>query len=98
MCFQELEVFLEIVDVPAELIDELIVYMAPTLLGSLARPLLELPLHAMSEKVQLHIQDVRKVGDVCVLDISGDGRTIIPLRIAVPPTSVSHVARRANVK
>ncbi|MDX1735307.1 MAG: bifunctional diaminohydroxyphosphoribosylaminopyrimidine deaminase/5-amino-6-(5-phosphoribosylamino)uracil reductase RibD [Halioglobus sp.] len=47
----------------AGLVDELIVYMAPCLLGNLARPLLELPLHAMSEKVQLQFQDVRKVGD-----------------------------------
>jgi diaminohydroxyphosphoribosylaminopyrimidine deaminase/5-amino-6-(5-phosphoribosylamino)uracil reductase len=44
------------------LLDELIVYMAPTLLGDSARPLLSLPLDSMAEKVQLQIDDVRKVG------------------------------------
>ena len=46
----------------AGLLDELIVYMAPTLMGSRARPLLELPLDYMADKVELHIEDVRKVG------------------------------------
>ncbi|CAA0093038.1 Riboflavin biosynthesis protein RibD [Halioglobus japonicus] len=46
----------------AGLLDELIVYMAPALLGDQARPLLELPLQHMSEKVQLNLKDVRKVG------------------------------------
>ncbi len=45
------------------LIDELIVYMAPALLGSAARPLLELPLTAMADKVSLDIKDLRQVGD-----------------------------------
>jgi len=44
------------------LLDELIVYMAPALLGDRARPLLALPLDAMSDKVELQIEDVRKVG------------------------------------
>ena len=44
------------------LLDELIVYMAPTLMGDRARPLLALPLDAMSDKVALHIEDVRRVG------------------------------------
>ncbi|MED5389442.1 MAG: bifunctional diaminohydroxyphosphoribosylaminopyrimidine deaminase/5-amino-6-(5-phosphoribosylamino)uracil reductase RibD [Pseudomonadota bacterium] len=45
------------------LFDELIVYMAPALLGSSARPLLGLPqLASMSEKVSLQWQDVRMVG------------------------------------
>ncbi len=44
------------------LLDELIVYMAPTLMGDRARPLLDLPLDLMSEKVALQIEDVRKVG------------------------------------
>ena len=44
------------------LLDELIVYMAPTLMGSSARPLLELPLDAMADKVALQVEDVRKVG------------------------------------
>ena len=44
------------------LLDELIVYMAPALLGNRARPLLELPLDNMADKVRLQIEDVRKVG------------------------------------
>jgi diaminohydroxyphosphoribosylaminopyrimidine deaminase/5-amino-6-(5-phosphoribosylamino)uracil reductase len=46
----------------AGLLDELIVYMAPALLGSRAQPLLELPLEAMADKVALRLEDVRKVG------------------------------------
>lgn len=46
----------------AGLLDELIVYMAPLLMGGKARPLLELPLDLMSETVQLEVQDVRKIG------------------------------------
>jgi len=46
----------------AGLLDELIVYMAPALLGDRARPLLELPIDAMANKVQLTLEDVRKVG------------------------------------
>jgi diaminohydroxyphosphoribosylaminopyrimidine deaminase/5-amino-6-(5-phosphoribosylamino)uracil reductase len=45
------------------LLDELIVYMAPALLGSNARPLLELPLEQMAGKVQLEVTDLRQVGD-----------------------------------
>ena len=44
------------------LLDELIVYMAPSLLGSDARPLLELPLSTMDEKVELQVLDVRQIG------------------------------------
>jgi diaminohydroxyphosphoribosylaminopyrimidine deaminase/5-amino-6-(5-phosphoribosylamino)uracil reductase len=47
----------------AGLADELIVYMAPTLLGSKARPLLELPIDVMGDKRNLSITDVRKVGE-----------------------------------
>jgi diaminohydroxyphosphoribosylaminopyrimidine deaminase / 5-amino-6-(5-phosphoribosylamino)uracil reductase len=47
----------------AGLLDELIIYMAPTLMGSSARPLLELPLQRMSQKVPLLIEDIRKVGN-----------------------------------
>ncbi|MEP1595554.1 MAG: bifunctional diaminohydroxyphosphoribosylaminopyrimidine deaminase/5-amino-6-(5-phosphoribosylamino)uracil reductase RibD, partial [Halieaceae bacterium] len=46
----------------AGLADELIVYMAPALLGSRAQPLLELPIDSMGDKVPLNITDVRKVG------------------------------------
>jgi len=45
------------------LIDELIVYMAPCLMGSEAKPLLELPLQSMADKVTLTIQDIRAVGN-----------------------------------
>ncbi|NQX88568.1 MAG: bifunctional diaminohydroxyphosphoribosylaminopyrimidine deaminase/5-amino-6-(5-phosphoribosylamino)uracil reductase RibD [Halioglobus sp.] len=44
------------------LLDELIVYMAPALLGDRARPLLELPIDAMADQVPLHVEEVRKVG------------------------------------
>lgn len=44
------------------LVDELIVYMAPALLGSRANPLLDLPLDNMADKVELQIEDLRKVG------------------------------------
>ncbi len=46
----------------AGLLDELIIYMAPTLMGSNARPLLELPLDTMASKVPLIIEDIRRVG------------------------------------
>ena len=46
----------------AGLLDELIVYMAPALMGSAARPLLALPLDRMADKVPLHIEDIRRVG------------------------------------
>jgi diaminohydroxyphosphoribosylaminopyrimidine deaminase/5-amino-6-(5-phosphoribosylamino)uracil reductase len=44
------------------LLDELVVYMAPVLLGARARPLLELPLDEMGQKVPLDIRDMRRVG------------------------------------
>ena len=44
------------------LLDELLVYMAPVLMGDLARPLLHLPLDNMAEKVPLQIEDMRRVG------------------------------------
>ncbi len=44
------------------LVDELIVYMAPRLLGSLARPLLDLPFNSMAEAMQLDVTDMRVVG------------------------------------
>lgn len=49
--------------VAAELVDELYIYMAPVLMGSDARPLLQLPLQQMSEKRSLKIKDVRALGD-----------------------------------
>ena len=47
----------------ARLVDELVVYMAPTLLGSAARPLLDLPLAAMAEQQRLTISGITAVGD-----------------------------------
>ena len=47
----------------AGLVDELVIYMAPKLLGSSARPLLSLPLDCMDQQVGLDITDIRKVGD-----------------------------------
>lgn len=46
----------------AGLIDELVVYMAPTLLGSNARALFDLPLQLMSEQVPLTIDSISPVG------------------------------------
>lgn len=45
------------------LVDAITVYMAPTLLGSRARPLLELPLDAMSQQQRLLIDGITPVGD-----------------------------------
>lgn len=44
------------------LLDEIIVYMAPKLLGSGARPLFELPLDTMSAALALKIHDIRALG------------------------------------
>lgn len=45
------------------LVDELIIYMAPKLLGSRARPLFELPLDSMAAQLPLSITEIRAVGD-----------------------------------
>ena len=45
------------------LIDELVVFMAPVLMGSSARPLLNLPVEQMSDKVALTIKEIRPVGN-----------------------------------
>jgi len=48
----------------AGLVDELVIYMAPKLLGSAARPLMALPsMDKMADQVNLEICDVRSVGD-----------------------------------
>ena len=47
----------------AGLIDELVIYMAPHLLGDGARGLLHLPgLERMAQKIAFKIEDIRKVG------------------------------------
>lgn len=47
----------------AGLIDELVIYQAPLLLGSEGRSLMELPLQTMQEKVALTVTDRRLIGD-----------------------------------
>lgn len=49
--------------VAAEGVDELWVYMAPKLLGSDARALLDLPIKSMAEAYTLDFQDVQQVGE-----------------------------------
>ncbi|WP_370249304.1 bifunctional diaminohydroxyphosphoribosylaminopyrimidine deaminase/5-amino-6-(5-phosphoribosylamino)uracil reductase RibD [Thalassolituus sp.] len=49
--------------VMAGLVDELIVYCAPTILGSDARPLLSLPIGDMAAQIRWRWQDVRMVGN-----------------------------------
>lgn len=49
--------------VAAGLVDELVVYQAPTLLGSLARPLVELPLTQMADQLRLRVVETRQLGD-----------------------------------
>lgn len=49
--------------VAAGLVDELIVYLAPTLLGSLARPMFDLPFLQMSEQIRWQTVSVTAVGD-----------------------------------
>ncbi len=47
----------------AGLVDWLTIYLAPTLLGSAGRPLLELSLDKMREQQRLDIRDIRAVGN-----------------------------------
>lgn len=47
----------------AGLIDEYIIYMASTLLGSTAQPLMQLPLSQMSEQKRLKITEIRQIGN-----------------------------------
>lgn len=54
----------------ADLLDALTVYMAPTLLGSMARPLFELPLNDMNSQRRLHIDSVRAVGSDWRFDVT----------------------------
>ncbi|MEO0443216.1 MAG: bifunctional diaminohydroxyphosphoribosylaminopyrimidine deaminase/5-amino-6-(5-phosphoribosylamino)uracil reductase RibD [Pseudomonadota bacterium] len=44
------------------LIDELIIYQAPVLMGSEGRPLITLPIHSMAQKQPLTIIDQRQIG------------------------------------
>jgi diaminohydroxyphosphoribosylaminopyrimidine deaminase/5-amino-6-(5-phosphoribosylamino)uracil reductase len=47
----------------AGVIDELIVYQAPTLLGSAARPALAWPMQRMAEQCRLRVTDRRQIGE-----------------------------------
>lgn len=49
--------------VSAGLVDEIIVYMAPKLMGSAAKPLFDLPISSMQKAVSLDVQDVTRIGD-----------------------------------
>jgi diaminohydroxyphosphoribosylaminopyrimidine deaminase/5-amino-6-(5-phosphoribosylamino)uracil reductase len=50
----------------AGLVDELVTYIAPALLGERARPLAALPgLDRLADKVSLHFVDVAMVGEDC---------------------------------
>lgn len=56
------------------LVDELLLYMAPVLLGESARPLARLPgLERLDQKIGFRMQDVRKVGDDLRLTLLPDG-------------------------
>ena len=47
----------------AELLDELVLYVAPVLLGDAARGLFQLPaLTSMSQRIELELADIRAVG------------------------------------
>lgn len=47
----------------AGLLDELHLFMAPTLLGSSARPLLELPLQEMAQQQRMQVEEMRAIGE-----------------------------------
>lgn len=49
--------------VSRQLVDELWLYMAPTLMGHRARPLLHLPLDKMSQQIPMKLVESRVVGD-----------------------------------
>ncbi|RZU47759.1 diaminohydroxyphosphoribosylaminopyrimidine deaminase [Fluviicoccus keumensis] len=52
----------------AGVVDELVLYLAPTLLGSLGRPLMALPIEHMAGQKRLDIRDVRNIGaDIRIL-------------------------------
>jgi diaminohydroxyphosphoribosylaminopyrimidine deaminase/5-amino-6-(5-phosphoribosylamino)uracil reductase len=48
--------------IQAQLVDELVLYMAPHLMGSDGLPLLQLPIHKMADRVPLLIKDTRMIG------------------------------------
>ncbi len=46
----------------AQMVDEVVIYMASTLMGSSAKPLFELPIDTMGKAVSLEIQEITAVG------------------------------------
>ncbi len=48
--------------IAAKLVDELVVYIAPTLLGSAARPMFALPFSQMAQQHRLTMHDMRMIG------------------------------------
>ncbi|OQX34523.1 MAG: riboflavin biosynthesis protein RibD [Oceanospirillales bacterium LUC14_002_19_P2] len=59
----------------AGLLDELLVYMAPVLMGSAARPLFDLPLGNMSDRIPLTMTDVRRIcQDLRLTAVPGEPR------------------------
>jgi len=57
--------------IAAGLFDELVLYLAPTLLGPDARPLANLaPLHELGERLQLRFTSIRQVGDDLCLTLA----------------------------
>ncbi|TNF36677.1 MAG: bifunctional diaminohydroxyphosphoribosylaminopyrimidine deaminase/5-amino-6-(5-phosphoribosylamino)uracil reductase RibD [Gammaproteobacteria bacterium] len=66
--------------IEAGLVDELVVYMAPKLLGHDARPLLQLGLADLSKAPEWEVQDMRAVGDDW--RITATPKRIAPERIA----------------
>lgn len=55
------------------LIDELLVYLAPKILGSSARPLFDLPLERMAQRLDLRLVDERRIGpDIRLTFHTGD--------------------------
>jgi len=58
--------------VAADLVDELVVYCAPTLLGSEARPLLSLPFREMRQQIRWQWRDVRMTGNDLRLTLTPD--------------------------
>ncbi|GGF05020.1 bifunctional diaminohydroxyphosphoribosylaminopyrimidine deaminase/5-amino-6-(5-phosphoribosylamino)uracil reductase RibD [Kangiella profundi] len=46
-----------------ELVDELVVYIAPKLMGSAARPMALLPLETMQQNLELKLGDIRQIGN-----------------------------------
>ena len=61
----------------AGLVDELIVYLAPTLLGSTARPMFNLALSRMQEQYRLHIAELTQVGQDIRVILRPESRVVV---------------------